>query len=150
VAGRTETTRITRLAPSPTGTLHLGNALTFVVNWALARRLGWQVLLRIEDLDTGRVRDGADQEAIKILRWLGLSWDIGPIYQSADLDPYQEALEQLREQGLIYPCNATRKEIEQAASAPHASDQEVRYPGINRPTPGRCPLRGWDHTDEPL
>lgn len=127
---------MTRLAPSPTGTLHLGNALTFVVNWALARRLGWRVVLRMEDLAADRVREGADQEAIDVLRWLGLDWDEGPAYQSADLSPYRDALEGLRERGLIYPCDATRKEIEQAASAPHASDHETRYPGINRPTPG--------------
>lgn len=127
---------MTRLAPSPTGTLHLGNALTFVVNWAMARRLGWRVVLRIEDLDLGRVREGADREAINILQWLGLDWDEGPYVQSDDLSPYREALERLRDQGLLYPCNATRKEIEQAASAPHASDHETRYPGINRPPGG--------------
>ncbi|MEM6505184.1 MAG: tRNA glutamyl-Q(34) synthetase GluQRS [Planctomycetota bacterium] len=134
---RPSTQRVTRLAPSPTGTLHLGNALTFMVNWALARRLGWRVILRIEDLDTGRVRGGADQEAIDVLRWLGMDWDEGPLYQSVDLSPYQTALQGLLDQGLIYPCDATRKEIELAASAPHASDQETRYPGLNRPTSGR-------------
>ena len=136
MANDSSTTRVTRLAPSPTGTLHLGNALTFVVNWALARRLGWQVVLRIEDLDLGRVRQGADLEAVDVLRWLGLDWDEGPIYQSADLSPYRTALEGLRDRGLIYPCHATRKEIEQAASAPHASDTETRYPGMNRPKSG--------------
>lgn len=128
---------MTRLAPSPTGTLHLGNALTFVVNWALARRLGWRVVLRMEDLDSGRVREGAAQEAEDVLRWLGLDWDEGPVVQSADLSPYRVALERLRDEGLIYPCSATRKEIEQAASAPHASDGETRYTGINRPADGR-------------
>lgn len=137
MADDSSTTRVTRLAPSPTGTLHLGNALTFVVNWALARRLGWRVVLRLEDLAADRVREGADQEAIDILRWLGLDWDEGPIYQSADLSPYRAALEGLRERGLIYPCDATRKEIELATSAPHASDHETRYPGINRPMSGR-------------
>lgn len=127
---------MTRLAPSPTGTLHLGNALTFVVNWALARRLGWRVLLRMEDMDAGRVRAGSAQEAMDVLRWLGLDWDDGPVYQSTDLSPYREGLERLRDQGLIYPCSATRKEIAQAASAPHASDGETRYPGMNRPGPG--------------
>lgn len=136
MAERTETKRVTRLAPSPTGTLHLGNALTFVVNWALARRLGWRVVLRLEDLDLSRVRDGAGAQAIQVLRWLGLDWDEGPFYQSADLSPYRQALIYLRDQGLIYPCNATRKEIELAASAPHASDGETRYPGIHRPTAG--------------
>ncbi|MEO0476796.1 MAG: tRNA glutamyl-Q(34) synthetase GluQRS [Planctomycetota bacterium] len=134
---QTPTTRVTRLAPSPTGTLHLGNALTFVVNWALARRLGWRVVLRMEDLDAGRVREGAAQETIDVLRWLGLDWDEGPVVQSADLSPYREALERLREAGLIYPCSATRKEIERAASAPHESDGETRYPGLNRPGPGK-------------
>jgi glutamyl-tRNA synthetase len=128
---------VTRLAPSPTGTLHLGNALTFVVNWALARRLGWRVVLRMEDLDAGRVREGAAEEAVAILRWLGLDWDEGPVVQSADLSPYREALERLRDRGQIYPCSATRKEIERAASAPHESDGETRYPGINRPMGGR-------------
>ncbi|MEM9348227.1 MAG: tRNA glutamyl-Q(34) synthetase GluQRS [Planctomycetota bacterium] len=134
---RPSTQRVTRLAPSPTGTLHLGNALTFMVNWAIARRLGWRVILRIEDLDVGRVREGADQEAIDVLRWLGMDWDEGPAYQSADLSPYHGALQGLRDQGLIYPCDATRKEIELAASAPHASDLETRYPGLNRPANGR-------------
>lgn len=135
--GQTSTTRVTRLAPSPTGTLHLGNALTFVVNWALARRLGWRVILRMEDLDAGRVREGAAQEAEAVLRWLGLDWDEGPLVQSADLLPYRQALEWLKNMGSIYPCSATRKEIEQAASAPHKSDGETRYPGINRPAAGR-------------
>lgn len=108
-----------------------------MINWALARRLGWRVVLRIEDLDAGRVRAGADQEAIGVLRWLGMDWDEGPVYQSVDLSPYQQALELLRDRGLIYPCGATRKEIGLAASAPHESDQETRYPGLNRPTGGR-------------
>ena len=130
-------TRVTRLAPSPTGTLHLGNALSFMVNWALARRLGWRVILRIEDLDAGRVREGSDRQAIDILRWLGMDWDDGPVYQSHDLSPYESALSSLRDRGLIYPCSATRKQIEQALSAPHQGDDEARYPGINRPAAGR-------------
>ena len=108
-----------------------------MVNWALARRLGWRVVLRIEDLDAGRVREGAAEEAVAVLRWLGLDWDEGPVVQSDDLTPYREALERLRDAGLIYPCSATRKEIELAASAPHQSDGETRYPGINRPADGR-------------
>lgn len=115
----------------------MGNALTFMVNWALARRLGWRVLLRMEDLDAGRVREGAAQEAIDVLRWLGIDWDDGPVYQRADMSPYAEALGLLRERGLIYPCTATRKEIEAALSAPHEGDFETRYPGIHRPRSGR-------------
>lgn len=128
---------MTRLAPSPTGTLHLGNALSFLVNWALARREGWRVVLRLEDLDAGRVRAGAGDEAIAILRWLGIDWDEGPVYQSHDLAPYSLALESLKQRGLIYPCTATRKQIAQALSAPHEGDQETRYPGLNRPAAGR-------------
>ncbi|MEM9416329.1 MAG: glutamate--tRNA ligase family protein [Planctomycetota bacterium] len=123
------TQHTTRLAPSPTGALHLGNAFAFLINWALARKLGWRVVLRIEDLDTPRNKPGSDQLTLDLLGELGLDWDEGPHYQSADLSPYRDALEQLRTQGDIYPCNATRKQVEQAMSAPHASDQERRYPG---------------------
>src|SRR5438067_11540518 len=73
---------VTRLAPSPTGALHLGNARTFLINWVMARQKGWRVVLRIEDLDGPRVKAGADREAIEDLRWLGLDWDEGPVYQS--------------------------------------------------------------------
>lgn len=127
----------TRLAPSPTGALHLGNARTFLINWALARRGGWSVTLRIEDLDTPRTKVGADQQAIDDLRWLGMDWDDGPVHQLTDLEPYHAALRKLADAGLIYPCSATRKQITAALSAPHeGDDHEVRYPGINRPPEG--------------
>ena len=71
--------RKTRLAPSPTGALHLGNARSFLINWLLARQLGWKVILRVEDLDSPRVKAGADRQAVEDLRWLGLDWDEGPI-----------------------------------------------------------------------
>jgi glutamyl/glutaminyl-tRNA synthetase len=73
--------RITRLAPSPTGALHLGNARTFLINWMLARQNGWKIILRIEDIDGPRIKPGADTQAIEDLRWLGIDWDEGPIYQ---------------------------------------------------------------------
>ncbi len=124
----------TRLAPSPTGALHLGNARTFLVNWALARQQGWEIVLRIEDLDGPRVKPGAAEEAIDVLRWLGLDWDEGPYYQRHDLSPYRAALEHLAVQGDIYPCHCTRREIEAAAlSAPHGDEHELRYPGTCRP-----------------
>lgn len=66
---------VTRLAPSPTGALHLGNARTFLVTWALARRQGWRILLRIEDLDSPRVKAGAEAEITRTLKWLGMDWD---------------------------------------------------------------------------
>lgn len=131
----------TRLAPSPTGALHLGNARTFLVNWALARQRGWDVVLRIEDLDGPRVKADAAAEAIDVLAWLGLDWDEGPHYQRHDLAPYRDALAQLAAQGAVYPCRCTRREIEAASlSAPHGDEHELRYPGTCRP--GSVPFSG--------
>jgi glutamyl-tRNA synthetase len=135
------TDSLTRLAPSPTGALHLGNARTFVINWALAKQNGWRIAMRIEDLDTPRTKANADQQALDVLAWLGLTWDDGPTYQADDLSPYHTALDRLARRGLIYPCTCTRKDIVNAASAPHAEDEhELRYPGTHRPdtpTPAR-------------
>ncbi len=125
---------VTRLAPSPTGALHLGNARTFLINWALARQNGWRIVLRIEDLDGPRIKSDADQQAIDILDWLGLNWDEGPVYQAHDLTPYHQALSGLLSRGEIYPCTCTRKDIQNAQSAPHADEHELRYPGTCRPT----------------
>jgi glutamyl-tRNA synthetase len=124
--------RITRLAPSPTGALHLGNARTFLINWLLARQRGWKIILRIEDLDGPRIKRGADQLAIEDLKWLGLDWDEGPIYQSARLESYRAALQTLIEGRKVYPCVCTRKEVDLAASAPHAEDGATIYPGTCR------------------
>ncbi|MCC5787189.1 MAG: hypothetical protein JJU33_10870 [Phycisphaerales bacterium] len=123
----------TRLAPSPTGALHLGNALTFLLNWAAARAGGWTILLRIEDLDTPRVKPGAIDETIDILRWLGLDYDEGPIVQSDDLEPYREAMRTLANRGQVYPCELSRGEIEAAASAPQEGVHETRFPASLRP-----------------
>ncbi len=130
----TPTVPTTRIAPSPTGALHLGNARTFLVNWALARQQGWRIVLRIDDLDSPRVKLGADREAIDILGWLGIDWDEGPVYESASISDYRRQLEKLAEQGLIYPCRCTRTQIAAASlSAPHADEHELRYPGTCRP-----------------
>jgi len=122
----------TRLAPSPTGALHLGNARTFLLTWLLARRNGWRVVLRIEDLDGPRVKAGADRQAIDDLRWLGLDWDEGPTYQSPRQGAYDAALAMLLASGAGYPCVCTRREVELAASAPHAEDGASVYPGTCR------------------
>lgn len=124
--------RVTRLAPSPTGALHLGNARTFLLNWLLARRGGWKIVLRIEDLDGPRVKRGADRGLIEDLAWLGLDWDEGPVYQSARLPLYRRAAQSLLEAGLAYPCVCSRREIESAASAPHAEDGAAVYAGTCR------------------
>ncbi|MFI5380298.1 MAG: tRNA glutamyl-Q(34) synthetase GluQRS [Tepidisphaerales bacterium] len=119
----------TRLAPSPTGALHLGNARTFLVNWIMARQRGWRVLLRIEDLDGPRIKRGADRQAIDDLHWLGLDWDARPVWQSPRMEVYRAAAQRLLENRRAYPCICTRGEIAQAASAPHADDGAAVYPG---------------------
>ena len=78
---------VTRLAPSPTGALHIGNARTFLITWAIARNEDWRVLMRIEDLDGPRIKPGADAAALDTLRWLGMDWDGETLTQSADLSP---------------------------------------------------------------
>src|SRR4051812_28411679 len=123
---------ITRLAPSPTGALHLGNARTFLINWFLARQNGWRTILRIEDLDGPRIKRGADQQAIDDLRWLGIDWDNGPIYQSARMPEYAEAARRLFDAGKAYACVCTRKDVDLSASAPHAEDGAAVYPGTCR------------------
>ena len=104
----------TRLAPSPTGAVHLGNARTFLVNWILARQNGWKTLLRIEDIDGPRIKRGADRQLIEDLSWLGLDWDEGPIYQSDRFPIYRRSLDRLRASGAAYPCVCSRKEVESA------------------------------------
>jgi glutamyl-tRNA synthetase len=127
---------ITRLAPSPTGALHLGNARTFLINWLLARQNGWRIALRIEDLDGPRIKTGADQMILEDLAYLGLDWDEGPTYQSSNQAKYQKVIEEFLAKGLAYPCICTRREVDLAASAPHAEDGASIYPGTCR---GRFP-----------
>ncbi|MFW6049792.1 MAG: tRNA glutamyl-Q(34) synthetase GluQRS [Myxococcota bacterium] len=137
----------TRLAPSPTGDLHLGHARTSLVAWLRARTLGGSLVMRIEDLDGPRVREGATEAICADLRWLGIDWDEGPdvggargpYVQSQRVPFYEEALEELARKGFIYACTCTRREIRAIASAPHG-EETPRYPGLCRrgPThPGR-------------
>ena len=129
-------TRTTRLAPSPTGALHLGNARTFLANWLLAKQRSWRVLFRMEDLDTPRTKSWAAAAAIDELRWLGLDWSGDIITQSQRGDAYERALKNLASRGLAYPCNCSRKDVETSASAPAAEDrageQAAAYPGTCR------------------
>lgn len=124
--------QVTRLAPSPTGALHLGNARTFLINWLMARKCGWKIILRIEDIDGPRIKRGADVQAIEDLKWLGMDWDEGPIYQSARMTDYSGALDRLIARGHAYACTCSRSEAAQAASAPHAEDGTSVYPGTCR------------------
>jgi glutamyl-tRNA synthetase len=118
-----------RLAPSPTGGLHLGHARTFLLAWLAARRAGGRVLLRIEDLDASRVRPEARAGALDDLRWLGLDWDEGPYVQSERMEAYTASLERLKRAGMVYPCTCKRSDIARAAAAPHAEDEGLVYPG---------------------
>ncbi len=123
---------ITRLAPSPTGALHLGNAAHVSHQLAAARKNGWKILLRIDDLDGPRIKPGAAAEALEDLRWLGIDFDDGPVYQTSRSAEYSSAIGRLLESGRAYPCVCTRKEVETASSAPHAEDGSTRYPGTCR------------------
>jgi glutamyl-tRNA synthetase len=123
-----------RLAPSPTGVLHLGNARTFLLAWLSVRSRGGRLLLRIEDIDGPRVKAGAEADAVADLRWLGLDWDGEPVRQTDRLPLYAEACDRLLRAGLAYPCVCSRREVEEAASAPHEASLEVdaegpAYPG---------------------
>ena len=126
-----------RLAPSPTGLLHLGHARTF---WIAARRVAEQegtLVLRNEDLDPQRSRPEFAAAMLEDLRWLGIRWsegpdcggDFGPYAQSERLSHYLETWRQLRDAGFIYPCTCSRKDLAQAASAPNDADDEPIYPG---------------------
>src|SRR5438045_3400662 len=124
---------LTRLAPSPTGALHLGNARTFLLTWLWARSAGARVVLRVEDIDGPRVKAGAAAQALDDLRWLGLDWDEGPHVQTERLAHYDAALSLLGARSLAYPCVCTRREVELAASAPNGPEDEgPRYPGTCR------------------
>lgn len=118
-----------RFAPSPTGTLHVGNLRTALVAWLFARSQDARHLVRMEDLDSGRVREHFYDEQLRDLAALGLDWD-GPVMrQSQRIGLYEDAVSTLREQGLIYECWCTRAEIREAASAPHGDLPEGAYPG---------------------
>ena len=133
-----DTRVVGRLAPSPTGGLHLGHARTFLVAWLAARSRGGCLILRMEDLDCTRTRPGVAAGMLEDLKWLGLDWDHGPdlggphapYVQTQRIEQYHHALDRLRSRELVYPCTCTRKEIERAASAPHAEDEGPTYPGL--------------------
>jgi glutamyl-tRNA synthetase len=113
--------------------LHLGNARTFLVNFALARQRGWKVLMRIEDLDGPRVKAEASEQALRVMEWLGMEWDGGPVYQSREIGRYAEVMGELVRKRRAYPCALTRTQILDALSAPHVDTREVRFPPALRP-----------------
>ncbi len=126
-----------RLAPTPTGDMHVGHARTFVAAWRRAVDAGGEVVLRIEDLDPMRCRPEYTERAIEDLEWLGVRWSEEPVYQSARRDVYETAWRTLRDAGVIYPSTVSRKELRDAAHAPHEEEEsEPIFPPELRP-PGR-------------
>jgi glutamyl/glutaminyl-tRNA synthetase len=135
-----------RVAPTPTGLLHLGHARTFFTAFRRARDAGGTLILRNEDLDPQRCRAEFTDAMYEDLRWLGISWDEGPdtggpfapYTQSQRRDHYRQALQTLRDRGFVYPCTCSRKDLNRIAQAPHEdaadSDEGPLYPGTCRPS----------------
>jgi glutamyl-tRNA synthetase len=123
---------IGRLAPSPTGHLHLGHARSFLIAWWHARSRAGRIVLRLEDLDVDRVKPGMIDATIEDLHWLGIDWDGQPYVQSSGIAAINAAATTLVERGLAYPCVCSRKEIHEALSAPQSGNSELVYPGTCR------------------
>ena len=121
-----------RIAPSPTGTLHIGTARTAVFNWLFARRHGGQFLLRIEDTDQARSRPEFIENIMTGLKWLGLQWDEGPFYQSQRDELYQQAIQTLLDQELAYRAYDTPEELDAMREAQKAKSQAPRYDNRHR------------------
>ncbi len=132
-----------RLAPSPTGHLHLGHARSFLLAWWHARSRGGRIVLRLEDLDVERVKPGMLEETRRDLEWLGLDWDGEIVIQSAHAQAFDSAVRELLARDRAYPCVCTRKEIAESQSAPHdppagaaaparPAAEKARYPGTCR------------------
>jgi glutamyl-Q tRNA(Asp) synthetase len=127
---------ISRFAPSPTGRLHLGHAFSAIRAFDLARAAGGRFVLRIEDIDPGRSRPEHVAGIVEDLRWLGLVWEEPVWHQSDRLPVYARALDDLRAEGLLYPCFCTRADIAAATTAPHGPE--------GAPYPGTCRGMDWD------
>ena len=129
-----------RLAPSPTGFLHLGHARTFWVAQGRAKQNHGELIFRNDDLDRDRCKPGFVAAMFEDLKWFGFEWSEGPdlggpfapYSQSERINFYRAALEKLRAGNFIYPCHCSRKDIHAALTAPHAADDEAIYPGICR------------------
>lgn len=127
---------VTRFAPSPTGYLHLGHAASALAAWNRAQKKEGKFLLRLEDIDTSRCRPFFEDAIYEDLQWLGLSWPLDVRRQSAWRAMHASLLRNLQENGFLYRCFCTRKDIQSALSAPHGPDGAV-YPGTCRDLPPR-------------
>jgi glutamyl-tRNA synthetase len=127
----------TRIAPSPTGFLHLGTARTALYSWAYARHHGGQFVLRIEDTDVARSSQDSVDQILASMAWLGLDYDEGPVYQMQRLPRYQAVTEQLLAEGKAYRCYATPEELDAMREGQKARGEKTRYDGRWRPEPGK-------------
>src|SRR5215213_5030346 len=129
---------VLRFAPSPNGYLHLGHALSALIDFEMARSLGGRFLLRIEDIDTSRCRPEFEQAIYEDLAWLGMEWEQPVRRQSDHLGAYKQALGNLEAQGLVYPSFESRAEIARhiaqhsGAPWPHDPDGSPLYPGLSK------------------
>ena len=121
-----------RIAPSPTGNLHIGTARTAVFNWLYARNQNGKFILRIEDTDEARSRDEYTDNIKSGLEWLGLNWDEGPFFQTQRTDQYKAAIQTLLNKGLAYPCYCTPQELDEMREAQKAKNQAPRYDNRHR------------------
>ena len=115
----------TRIAPSPTGFLHLGTARTALYSWAYARHFGGEFVLRIEDTDVARSTQDSVDQILESMHWLGLGYDEGPIYQMQRLDRYQAVIDQMLAAGTAYRCYCTPEDLE-AMKAAHKKLQSTK------------------------
>ena len=127
----------TRIAPSPTGFLHLGTARTALFSWAFARHFGGEFILRIEDTDVARSTQEAVDQIIAAMQWLQLGYDEGPYYQMQRLDRYRAVIAQMLAQGTAYHCYCQPEELEAMREAQRARGEKPRYDGRWRPEPGK-------------
>ena len=125
-----------RLAPSPTGLLHLGHAATFWAAYERARGAGGVLLLRNEDLDPQRSKQEFVDAMLEDIAWLGIEWQPPMVSQSTRLEVYRAAFDHLVTAGAVYPCTCSRRELAQMTQAPHDEDDEPLYTGRCRPAPG--------------
>ena len=127
----------TRIAPSPTGFLHLGTARTALYSWAYARHYGGEFVLRIEDTDVARSTQDSVDQILQSMQWLGLGYDEGPIYQMQRLDRYQAVIDQMLAAGTAYRCYCTPEDLEAMKSAQEARGEKRLYDRTWRPSPGK-------------
>ncbi len=134
----------TRFAPSPTGYLHIGGARTALFSWAFARQKGGEFVLRIEDTDRERSTQASVDAILDGMKWLGLDWDEGPVYQMDRLARYKEVADDLIRRGLAYPCYASKDELDAMREAQRAAGLKPRYDGRWRPenAAGKAPPAG--------